>query len=63
VLKEIPPEEIKAAIGKKVRVLAFGIIYEGTLNKFDEATARLHIKSGHDEVLVDWVRIEGFTLI
>jgi len=62
-LKEIPPEQIQAAIGKRVRVVAFGIPYEGVLKSFDQETARLQIQDSEDEAQVEQDRIEDFEVL
>ena len=57
---EISIKQLKAALGKKVDVLAFGISYVGTLKKVDLDSGVICITEGDDYVILEVERIESF---
>ena len=62
-LKDIDPQEIRAAVGQRVEVMAFGIPYVGLLERYDEEAARLQIRDGDDVAMVEQERIEEFRVV
>lgn len=59
---DIDPEELRRAVGHRVRVTAFGIPYVGTLIRYDEELARLEIQEGDNVAIVERERIDQFAI-
>ncbi|GEM_PF-1418900 len=57
---EISNKQLKAALGKKVDVLAFGISYVGILKKVSIDKGVIQIQDGKDFVVLEVERIESF---
>lgn len=57
---EVSAEKLKAAVGKRVQVLAFGIAYEGVLTKVDARSGLVRVEDEKDYVLLEIERIEQF---
>lgn len=57
---EISIKQLKAALGKQVDVLAFGISYVGTLKKVTLDKGTIQITEGDDYVILEIERIESF---
>jgi hypothetical protein len=62
-IHEVETEEIRAAVGKQVEVMAFGVPYVGLLEQYDEAQSRLKIRDGTDIAIVEQERIESFRIL
>lgn len=62
-LEEIDHKEIKKAVGKKVEIIAYGIPYIGTLERFDKKNSRLVVRDNSDVAMLDLDRIESFKLV
>lgn len=50
------------AKGKKVEIIAFGILYSGTLKKVDTDNGTIIITNGDDRAMIEIERIESFCL-
>lgn len=51
------------AKGKKVEVIAFGIVYAGTLDSVDVDTGTVTIVDGEDRAMIEIERIESFSIV
>ena len=60
---EITPEGLKAAVGKKVEVLAFGMAYAGILKRVDLEPGTIQINDKRDYVVLEIERIESFKVL
>lgn len=55
-------EAISNAKGKMVEIIAFGILYVGTLKKIDINNGTIQISNGDDNAVLEIERIESFRL-
>lgn len=62
-MDEVTPEQLRAAKGKKVEVLAFGIAYVGVLEKIDHKEGTIRIEDKEDYVVLEIERIEDFKVL
>ena len=60
---EITPKSLKAAVGKKVEVLAFGMAYIGILKRVDLEPGTIQIRDHGDCVVLEIERIENFKVL
>lgn len=60
---EVSGRRLKAALGKKVEVIAFGITYAGTLKKIDQQAGTIRIEDRRDYAVLEIERIESFTVV
>ena len=60
--EEISSTFLKKAIGKKVEVLAFGIIYVGILKKVDRHSGLIRVEDKKDYVVLEIERIQSFKI-
>ena len=51
------------AKGKRVEIVAFGILYTGTLEKIDIDNGTIIIANGEDQAMLEIERIESFSLL
>lgn len=61
--EELSLEKLKASLGKKVEVLAFGISYVGQLKAVDLHSGTIRIEDKEDYVVLEIERIESFRLL
>ncbi len=57
---EITPKGLKASLGKRVEVIAFGLAYVGRLEKIDMKNGTIKIVDRKDYVILEIERIEAF---
>jgi hypothetical protein len=50
------------AKGKRVEIIAFGILYVGTLKKVDIDNGTIIIANGDDQAMIEIERVESFSL-
>ena len=50
------------AKGKRVEIIAFGILYSGTLKKVDIDNGTIIIVNGEDQAMIEIERVESFCL-
>jgi hypothetical protein len=50
------------AKGKRVEIIAFGILYTGVLKRIDIDNGTIIIKNGDDQAMIEIERIESFSL-
>jgi len=62
-MDEISPSRLKAAVTKRVEVLAFGISYVGTLKVVDAKNGLIRIVDKDDYVVLEIERIETFRIL
>ncbi len=55
-------EALINAKGKKVEIIAFGILYVGILKKIDINNGTIQISNGEDNAVLEIERIESFSL-
>ena len=48
--------------GKKVEIIAFGVLYAGTLKKVDVENGTIIITTGDDQAVIEIERVESFCL-
>lgn len=60
---EVSPSRLKAVVGKKVEVLAFGVSYVGKLAKVDAKNGLIRIEDEDDYVVLEIERIENFRVV
>lgn len=60
---EVSPTRLKAALGKRVEVLAFGVAYAGKLKKVDTKNGLIRIEDKDDYVVLEIERIEDFHVL
>lgn len=60
---EIDPKQLKAALGKKVDALAFGLSYQGILKKIDLKAGTIKIEDKEDYAVLEIERIESFKVL
>lgn len=60
---EVSSKSLKAAMGRKVEVLAFGVSYVGQLKKVDIKNGTVRIEDKDDYVVLEIERIEDFRLL
>lgn len=48
--------------GKKVEIIAFGVLYAGTLRKVDVENGTIIISTGEDQAMIEIERVESFCL-
>ena len=51
------------AKGKQVEVIAFGIVYAGTLDSVDVDTGTVTIVDAEDRAMIEIERIESFSIV
>ena len=51
------------AKGKRVEIIAFGVLYSGVLKKVDVDNGTIIIINGEDQAMIEIERIESFCLI
>lgn len=63
-IKEDPLiQELLAAKGKRVEVLAFGIMYIGTLTSVDPEHGYITVTDGEDTAMLELERVESFDVV
>ena len=50
------------AKGKRVEIIAFGILYNGTLKRIDVDNGTIIISNGDDQAMIEIERVESFCL-
>jgi len=60
---EVSPSQLKAALGKRVEVLAFGMVYAGTLKKVDTKNGLIRVEDKDDYVVLEIERVESFRVV
>ncbi len=60
---EVTPQRLRAALRKKVEVLAFGVAYVGWLKKVDFDEGIIRIEDKKDYVVLEIERIESFKVL
>ena len=50
------------AKGKRVEIIAFGILYNGTLKRIDVENGTIIITNGDDHAMIEIERVESFCL-
>ncbi len=51
------------AKGKNVEIIAFGIMYTGTLKRVDVENGTIIIASNEDQAMIEIERVESFSLV
>lgn len=51
------------AKGKRVEIIAFGILYNGTLKRVDVENGTIIITNGSDKAMLEIERVESFCLV
>ena len=59
---DVTIEKLKAALGKKVEVLAFNVSYTGVLKKVDVEEGLVRVEDKEDYVILEIERIEALHL-
>jgi hypothetical protein len=62
-MEEVTPSRLRAVLGKRVEVLAFGISYVGILAKVDAKNGVIRIEDKKDYVILELERIENFQVL
>jgi len=60
---EVSAAKLKKVIGKRVQILAFGILYEGILKKVDARSGLVRVEDEKDYVLLEIERIDHFRIL
>ena len=55
-------EALMDAKGKRVEIIAFGILYNGTLKRVDIENGTIIITNGDDQAMIEIERVESFCL-
>ncbi len=59
-MEEVRVSTLKKSLGKKVEVLAFGLVYSGLLKNVDLKEGTIQVEDGKDYVVLEIERIEAF---
>lgn len=59
-MEEVRVSTLKKSLGRKVEVLAFGLVYSGLLKNVDLKEGTIKIEDGKDYVVLEIERIEAF---
>ncbi|MBI2067530.1 MAG: hypothetical protein HYT77_05940 [Deltaproteobacteria bacterium] len=57
---EVTPRILKKALGHRVEVIAFGIAYQGRLQKIDNSSGTIRITDRKNAAIIEIERIASF---